>query len=741
MKKFVGMAIVSSIILVSCANQNEIQYPKEDMPVSRVVMYQSGIGYVERNAVVEGNEMILRIRPDQINDILKSLTVIDRGNGRPVSISLPVDHETLTRLSQIPAQVREGGIRSLLEAFRGAHVKVRASNRSCAGRIVGVETKLKQVLVDEITEDETTLTLLTQDNVLEVFRVADIKSVELYDKSLSDGLAKSLNISLNEGDWKQLEVRIRMDSDSKRHIALSYIVAMPTWKPAYRLVLSDENSGTIQGWAIVSNVTGADWNNISFSLISGQPMSFTYDLYQPQFLTRPDLSALSAQKAEAPVVTASGVQKNYVKAAPKAETEVYGSMAKKAMNMAVANRAMDMTMADAVEKAEIAYDDAVAEETDALGGVAAAPAALPIRDDEMIQNFTQIASNSQLGSFDEYKINAALTIPDGHTALVNLLQNKMTARDTRLFKSPQVNDFNGFYKGWRETESYQTIELKNDAGVALDSGPITIYRDSAVIGEGYLSRTEKDATAYITFAKEGRLEVSVSDEVSTVTPRLSSVHNGVCRYDNETRSTRTFRFESRVPNETTALLQIPRFSQWQPVDFPENVVTNDRAYVISAAVPANGSIDVPITMTNRRARSGQLVVSRRGQVQFSESCTDAIKHAIKEGALSGDQASLFSQYISDFDILSTNRTKSEQLTARRSEIETDQRSLSQTLSGLKDIKTSNADALKRQLVERQRKNERALVDITTQLYELQVANGEIELRMQEYIKTLEYERK
>ena len=117
------LRLLSACALCGCAKDTNVRSPtSEDLPVSRVVMYQSGIGYIERNGVVEGDELVLHIRPDQINDILKSLTVIDRANGRPVSISLPVDHTTLDALSQIPHQVRDGGIRSLLEAFRGANV-------------------------------------------------------------------------------------------------------------------------------------------------------------------------------------------------------------------------------------------------------------------------------------------------------------------------------------------------------------------------------------------------------------------------------------------------------------------------------------------------------------------------------------------------------------------------------------------------------------------------------------------
>ncbi len=697
-----------------------------ELPVSRVVMYQSGIGYVERNATVNTDELVLRIRPDQINDILKSLTVIDRGNGRPVSISLPVDRNTLDRLSEIPVQVREGGIKSLLEAFRGAHVKIKTRGASYEGRIVGLEEPAQHSEVNintiDTQENRTTVTLLSDANKLNVIQVSEIKSVELYDKSLSNGLDKSLNISLNEGDWKQIELKIRMDSSKKRDLALSYLVAMPTWKPAYRLIIEDNNNGVLQGWAIISNVTGADWNDISFSLVSGQPMSFTYDLYTPQFLERPDLSSLAGTRASAPKVMASA-QSAAPRTAPTAEKSkvmyaggaINSMMAPKSASKSSASRLYDMEDMAAADEGGFEMTMEEAEEDYA-----------PIADDEMVSNFTELASKAQIGSFDEYKLASKLTVPDGSTALVNLIQHKLTARDTRLFDKPSFYSFEDFNKGWRLTKSYQTIELKNEADVALDAGPITIYRDSAVIGEGYLSRTEKDATAYITFANEGRLNVSVSDTSQISDYVLESMNNGRCQVSEEIQRTNKFDFESRIQNSATALLQMPIFTSWTPVDFPESVVKNDNAYVFSVEVPANSTITVPITMKSTRKTRGQM---------NSNACKIALNNAIKNGQIPAEKLDQFNLYAQKLETRDKNQEKINELVSRQKTIQNDQNSLTQTIAGLKDIKTSKADSLKNQLIDRQKSNEKDPAAITTEIYTLEVENSELNLEL----KTLERE--
>ena len=725
-----NLLALSMLAFIAGCSQSNVNYPTvTELPVSRVVMYQSGIGYVERTAKVADDKLVLRIRPDQINDILKSLTVIDRGNGRPVSISLPVDKDTLDRLAQIPDQVRDGGIRSLLNAFRGANVKIKTRGSSYEGRVVGVDERMVgselNISVNDAGKgsDESTVTLFTAAGVLEVIALRDIKSVALYDKSLSDGLNKSLNISLNEGNWKQLELVIWMDSKQSRELAMSYLVAMPTWKPAYRLVLDDGDKGTLQGWAVVSNVTGADWNNISFSLVSGQPMSFTYDLYKPQFLTRPDLSGLAAQRAAMPEVVNSGYS------APRAA----GVAAKeaKAMPQAAAMRATgSYKMADMVA-ADEAFDmeDAFVEEAEMEKS---------ITTKEMANSFTQLAEKAQIGSFDEYKLASKLTIPDGNTALVNLIQKELVARDTRLIKSDNVYGFDNFYKGWRNDKSFQTIELENKTDVALDSGPITIYRDSAVIGEGYLSRTEKDATAYITFANEGRLSVSVIDTIQQRRQRLDNVQNGQCKYTTQETLTQKFSFDSHISNDTTALLQINRQDIWTPVDFPEKTVKSSDKYIVPVNVAANTVTELPLTM-KRDNPASYPIISRRGSNLGD--CREAIQNALDGNEIPQSDREMFTNFINDAQALDTISVKTNSLQQRRDEINRDQSSLTSTLLGLKDIKTSSADALRNQLMQRQKSNEKALVDITTELYNLQVEKGEIDLRMQTYAQTLNYTRK
>ena len=57
-------------------------------------------------------------------------------------------------------------------------------------------------------------------------------------------------------------------------------------RPA-EFVLDDKGAPMLQGWALTENTTEQDWNKVSLTLVSGRPISFIQDLYQPLYVQRP----------------------------------------------------------------------------------------------------------------------------------------------------------------------------------------------------------------------------------------------------------------------------------------------------------------------------------------------------------------------------------------------------------------------------------------------------------------------
>src|SRR5882672_10262118 len=94
------------------------------LPVKRVVLYKNGVGYFEHSARVHGNqELNIDFTTAQLNDVLKSLTVVDLGEGRISSVRYnsiaPLDERLKALRLPFGEQVNQAGF---LAALRGARV-------------------------------------------------------------------------------------------------------------------------------------------------------------------------------------------------------------------------------------------------------------------------------------------------------------------------------------------------------------------------------------------------------------------------------------------------------------------------------------------------------------------------------------------------------------------------------------------------------------------------------------------
>ncbi len=91
----------------------------------------------------------------------------------------------------------------------------------------------------------------------------------------------------NARDGDKKAVLIRFTGEGKRQGRIGYILETPVWKTSYRLMLEEGQPALVEGWAIVQNTTEQDWNEVNLTLVSGRPISFQMELYEPVYLPRP----------------------------------------------------------------------------------------------------------------------------------------------------------------------------------------------------------------------------------------------------------------------------------------------------------------------------------------------------------------------------------------------------------------------------------------------------------------------
>src|SRR5258706_308956 len=158
------------------------------------------------------------------------------------------------------------------------------------GTILGLEKKQKPA-GDKGTVEVWVLNLISGGTIRSV-ELDQVSKLELEDPQLQEELGKALTALSQARDQDKKPVTINFNGEGERHVRLGYVVETPIWKTSYRLGMGGAKDPkkakhSLQGWAVVENPKRNDWNDVQLSLVSGRPISFIQDLYQPLYVPRP----------------------------------------------------------------------------------------------------------------------------------------------------------------------------------------------------------------------------------------------------------------------------------------------------------------------------------------------------------------------------------------------------------------------------------------------------------------------
>src|SRR5262249_56028425 len=109
--------------------------------------------------------------------------------------------------------------------------------------------------------------------------------VKLLDGELSSRVGRYLDIASTGREADVRRMVVAAEGTGERDLLVSYISEVPVWKSTYRIVLGGKEA-LLQGWAIVDNTVGQNWENVQLSLVAGAPQTFVQNLSQPYFSRR-----------------------------------------------------------------------------------------------------------------------------------------------------------------------------------------------------------------------------------------------------------------------------------------------------------------------------------------------------------------------------------------------------------------------------------------------------------------------
>ena len=265
--------------------------PANSLPIRRVILYSNGVAYVERRGFVTGNaEVDLPFKQSQVDDVLKSMVVLDLGQGKIGAVSYNSSAPISSRMAEIPFSVNPvsgdgGGISSVLSQLQGAKVIVSSTKGTATGSILTIERK--QIKTEKEVQITSVLVIASDSGEISSFDLADVRSVKLLDEGTRKDINEFANATASTRRLDAKTITVTSTGTGQREMVVSYTIAAPIWKTTYRVVLDADGKPFFQGWAIVDNVSDEDWSGVQMSLVSGSPISFIQNLQKPFYRYRP----------------------------------------------------------------------------------------------------------------------------------------------------------------------------------------------------------------------------------------------------------------------------------------------------------------------------------------------------------------------------------------------------------------------------------------------------------------------
>ena len=252
----------------------------EELPVRTVTLSNAGLVEIQRAGQLPADGVVtLTIPTLQVDDILKSLLVLD-SQGTVLGLSLPARELEEEAFRGLPLRPDDFADRlSMLRALRGQRVEVGGTR----GLLIDAAEVENALALSVLGERGLASVMLREGDAL---RLTDTELASRVERAAAAMAAARL------ADTRRAEITFR--ASAARQVALAYVTAAPLWKPSWRLTL-DGDQARLQGWAVVENRSGADWQDVRLSLVSGNPAAFAQALYTPIMRPRPEMPVRGAE--------------------------------------------------------------------------------------------------------------------------------------------------------------------------------------------------------------------------------------------------------------------------------------------------------------------------------------------------------------------------------------------------------------------------------------------------------------
>jgi hypothetical protein len=623
------------------------------------VLSTSGVAQFTHSGIVSARSAVeLAVRLDQVDDILKSLTVFDK-EGAIGAVSLPGKAPLAELFRDLPfGPDALDSPRALLNALVGSEVEI-AGQVTAKGRVFRVEDEDVALPDKGGVTTRHRLTLMTERGLVQAI-LEEVTALRFSDPQAKAQIERAL-AGLTENRAKERRrLSIGFLGEGSRTVAVSYMVAAPIWKTAYRLVLpKDGGNARLQGWAVVENLTGGDWNDIDLVLVSGNPVALRQPLY----------TAFFADRAEVPVTTTTRI-------VPRTDDQEERPIA---LRPPAAPPAAPRALAPAASRAPAPPQAAQIARQAAPG----APPAVPPPPPSILGAAANAAEAEEASTQLLYRFPAKISLETGHTMMVPFIDREVSAARTWVYQ-PETS----------ARRPLAAVRLRNDGESGLPPGIVTTYEvvnDGSVnfVGDAELPLLSRGTFKFVTFALDSKTDIR-RDDKGVVRTQLGKAVNGTLTLTTRSRHSISYEITAPADEDRQIMIEEARSEGWKPASEMSGVEETPARFRYTVAAPKGQTAKA--TLVLERTDSQTVVLTTLA----AEDMLTRIRGLQNESAALKDTVAKLAAIVNDIAKARTQRT---QLEAERKKIVDDQTRIRQNLQSVgqgSDLGRRYLDTLKSQ---------------------------------------------
>lgn len=585
-RRFVSKSAAKKVIANQTANESQT------LPIKRVILYSNGVAYIERRGTVTGHaEINLSFKQSQVDDVLKSMVVLDLGQGRIGAVSYNSSAPPSSRMADIPFSIESetngnGGLASVLSQLQGAKVVVTTTTKGIVtGSILTVEKQMVQQEKDKPAVPSHAIVIASESGELTSFNLTEVRSIKLVEDGTKRDINEFANATASARRRDAKTITVTSDGNASREMVISYTIAAPIWKTTYRVVLDEQGKPFFQGWAIVDNVSEEDWDNVSLSLVSGTPISFIQQIQQPFYRYRPVIPMPSDLKLDPQIYDPNEEYSIASGSGTGSASGDVGGASANGIRSRASNFRLDGQQDNTLRSNAQQITNLPINGRDVSNLANIAPGTTI--SDALTSNNSGVdtaATGDEIGDLFEYRVNQPVTVKRDRSALIPIVQTKMEGERISIYNM-----------NVRADRPMSGMLLKNTTALTLEGGSLTVLDRDAYAGEALMERLKPAEQRLISFALDLGTLVTAKQEASSAPVFLVRAVRGVFQTHYYQTDKRVYTLRNQTDKERVVYIEHPVRDGWVLSDDTDKpILTTQRYYRFRIVLKPFDKIEVPV---------------------------------------------------------------------------------------------------------------------------------------------------